>query len=93
MAKFRTSAELRDYATGRPPPSVSGPHADVVSVMVEAMHSEQGVDVPLLEVCFFGHICRQPPDKSLHWPSVESRHGFRHGSRTVMIFSSREVRQ
>lgn len=31
---------------GRRP--VSGPHADVVSVLVEAMRSEQGVDVPLL---------------------------------------------
>jgi nucleoid DNA-binding protein len=48
MAIFRASAELREYATGGPPPTVSGPHAEVVSVIVEAMQSEQGVDVPLL---------------------------------------------
>ena len=48
MAMFRASAELRAYATGGPPPPVSGPHAEVVSVIVEAMQSEQGVDVPLL---------------------------------------------
>ena len=48
MAMFRSSAELREYASGGPPPPVSGPHAEVVSVIVEAMQSEQGVDVPLL---------------------------------------------
>ena len=48
MAMFRASAELRDYATGGPPPSVSGPHAEVVSVIVEAMQGQEGVDVPLL---------------------------------------------
>ena len=48
MAMFRASAELRTYATGGPPPPVSGPHAEVVRVIVEAMQSEQGVDVPLL---------------------------------------------
>jgi hypothetical protein len=48
MAVFRASAELRAYATGGPPPHVSGPHAEVVSVIIEAMQSEQGVDVPLL---------------------------------------------
>ena len=48
MAMFRASAELREYATGGPPPSVSGPHAEVVSVIVRAMQSEQGVDVPIL---------------------------------------------
>lgn len=45
---FRASAELREYAAGGPPPPVSGPHAEVASVIVEAMQSEQGVDVPLL---------------------------------------------
>lgn len=45
---FRASAELREYASGGPPPPLSGPHAEVVSVIVEAMQSEQGVDVPLL---------------------------------------------
>ena len=48
MAMFRASAELRRYASGGPPPPVSGAHADVVWVIVEAMQSEQGVDVPLL---------------------------------------------
>ena len=48
MAMFRASAELRRYASGGPPPSVSGPHSEVVSDIVEAMQSEQGVDVPLL---------------------------------------------
>jgi hypothetical protein len=48
MAIFRPSTALREYATGGPPPSVSGPHAEAVSGIVEAMQSEQGVDVPLL---------------------------------------------
>jgi nucleoid DNA-binding protein len=48
MAMFRASAELREYASGGPPPPVSGPHAEVVSVIVDAMQSERGVDVPLL---------------------------------------------
>ena len=48
MAVFRASAELREYASGGPPPPVSGLHADVVSVIVEAMQSERGVVVPLL---------------------------------------------
>jgi len=45
---FRASAELQEHASGGPPPPVSGPHAEVVKVIVEAMQSEQGVDVPLL---------------------------------------------
>ena len=45
---FRASAELRGYASGGPPPTVSGPHAEVVGLVVCAMRSEQGVDVPLL---------------------------------------------
>jgi hypothetical protein len=48
MAMFRASAELREYANGGPPPPVFGPHAEVVRVIVEAMQSEQGVEVPLL---------------------------------------------
>ena len=48
MAMFRASAELREYASGGRPPPVSGPHADVVRVIVEAMQSERGVVVPLL---------------------------------------------
>lgn len=48
MAMFRASAELRAFASGGPPPVLSGPHAEAVGVIVEAMQSEQGVDVPLL---------------------------------------------
>jgi nucleoid DNA-binding protein len=48
MAMFRASMELREYASGGLPPSVSGAHAEVVSVIVEAMQTKQGVDVPLL---------------------------------------------
>jgi hypothetical protein len=35
------------HRAGRTPP-VSGPHAEVVSVIIEAMQSERGVLVPLL---------------------------------------------
>ena len=48
MAMFRASAELREYASSGRPPPVSGPHAEVVSVIIDAMQGEQGVDVPLL---------------------------------------------
>jgi len=48
MAMFRASTELREYASGGPPPPVSGPHAEVVRAIVEAMQGEQGVNVPLL---------------------------------------------
>lgn len=48
MAMFRASAELREYASGGPPPAVSGPHANAATVIIEAMQSERGVDVPLL---------------------------------------------
>ena len=48
MAMFRASTALREYSSGGPPPLVSGPHAEVVSVIIEAMQSERGVDVPLL---------------------------------------------
>ncbi|MGY8815330.1 MAG: hypothetical protein ACKVHQ_11550 [Gammaproteobacteria bacterium] len=48
MAIFRACQELREFANGGPPPSVSGTHAEIVRVIVEAMQSEQGIDVPLL---------------------------------------------
>ena len=48
MAMFRASAELREFASGGPLPRVSGPHAEVVSSLIEAMCSDQGIDVPLL---------------------------------------------
>lgn len=48
MAMFRASTELRVHVAGGPQPLVTGPHAEVVSVIVEAMQSEQGVNVPLL---------------------------------------------
>ena len=55
MAMFRASAELRVYASGGPPPPLSGPHAEVVGVIVKAMQSERGVEVPLL-----GHMAVVP---------------------------------
>ena len=48
MAMFRASAELREYASGGPPPAVSGRHAEAATVIIEAMQSEMGVNVPLL---------------------------------------------
>ena len=48
MAMFRASDQLRGYACGGMPPVVSGPYADLVCVIVEAMQDERGVDVPLL---------------------------------------------
>ncbi len=48
MAMFRASTELREYATGGPLPVVSGPHAKIVGVIIEAMQSELGVKVPNL---------------------------------------------
>lgn len=48
MAMFRASTELREHASGGPPPPVCGPHTEVVRVIIDAMQSEQGVDVPLL---------------------------------------------
>ena len=55
MAMFRASTELREYASGGPPPPVSGPHAEAVSVIIETMQSSQGIDVPLL-----GHMAVVP---------------------------------
>ena len=48
MVMFRVSAELRAYSTAGSLTLVSGPHAEVVSFIIEAMQMEQGVDVPLL---------------------------------------------
>ena len=48
MAMFRASPELRQYASGGSEPLVSGPHSEVVNVIIEAMQSEQGIDIPLL---------------------------------------------
>jgi hypothetical protein len=48
MAMFRASVELRAYVTDGRAPLLSRPHTEVVSFIVEAMQSEQGVDVPLL---------------------------------------------
>ena len=55
MAMFRASAELRTYASGGPSPLLSGPHASVVSRIIEAMKGETGVDVPRL-----GHMAVVP---------------------------------
>ena len=48
MAMFRASSELRDYASGGTKPEGSGPHAEVVSMIIEAMQCEEGVVVPSL---------------------------------------------
>ena len=48
MAMFRPSAELREYASGGPPPPVSGTHSEIVKSIVEAMQSEHGIEVPCL---------------------------------------------
>lgn len=48
MAMFRASTELRNYATGGKKPKISGPHAEIVKTIVEAMQSEKGIDVPNL---------------------------------------------
>ena len=48
MAMFRASAELREHITGGPPPSVSGTHAEAAHVIIQALHSERSLDVPLL---------------------------------------------
>lgn len=48
MAMFRASTQLREYVCGGPAPAVSGPHAALVHVIIAAMQSEQGVDVPQL---------------------------------------------
>ena len=55
IAMFRASKELRDHATGGPAPDIAGPHAKVVSVLVEAMQSDTGVEVPRL-----GHMAVVP---------------------------------
>ena len=66
MAMFRASAELREHASGGPAPSVSGPHAEVVSVIVEAMQSEWGVDVPLLGRMAVVPVPRKKPKLIFH---------------------------
>ena len=48
MAMFRPSVELRQFANGGPLPSVTGAHAEVVTSIIKAMQSEQGVEVPSL---------------------------------------------
>jgi hypothetical protein len=48
MAIFRASAELRSYASGGPPPNLSGPHARALRTIAEGMQSEGGITIPLL---------------------------------------------
>jgi hypothetical protein len=45
---FSTCTELRAYAIGGRPPSVSGPHSEAVRAIVEAMQSEEGIEIPRL---------------------------------------------
>ena len=48
MAIFRASAELRGYASGGPPPRLSGPHARALRTIAHGMQSERGITIPLL---------------------------------------------
>jgi nucleoid DNA-binding protein len=48
IAMFRASSELREYASGGKTPNLSGPHAELLSDIVETMQSEEGIEVPLL---------------------------------------------
>ena len=60
MAMFRACAELRDYASGGPQPNVSGPHTEVVQIIIEAMQCEEGIEIPC-----FGRMAVVPvPGKS-----------------------------
>ena len=45
---FRASAQLREYASGGPLPSLSGPHAWALKAIVQGMQGEAGISVPLL---------------------------------------------
>jgi hypothetical protein len=58
IAMFRACTELREYASGGPKPTVSGPHAEVVDIIVDAMQSEEGINVP-----FLGHMAVVPGKK------------------------------
>ena len=46
MAMFRASNELRDFASGGKLPTITGPHSDVIDVIVQAMLEPQGIDIP-----------------------------------------------
>lgn len=48
MAMFRASAELRAYACGGPPPSLSGRHASAVRAIVRGMLGKEGITIPRL---------------------------------------------
>lgn len=48
MAMFRASLELREYSSGGPLPSIPGPHAKAVGTIIEAMQSEDGINIPSL---------------------------------------------
>lgn len=46
IAMFRASPELREHASGGPPPDMAGPHAKTLSLIITAMQDEHGADVP-----------------------------------------------
>ena len=46
MAMFRGSNELRDFASGGTLPTISGPHTDVIDIIIHAMLEPQGIDIP-----------------------------------------------
>ena len=48
MAMFRASAELRDYSSGGPFPDVSGPHEEIIRIIIDGMQSSEGIEIPSL---------------------------------------------
>ena len=45
IAMFRPSAELRDFVSGGEFPIISGPHEDAIRYIIEAMRTEEGVEI------------------------------------------------
>lgn len=48
MAMFRASADFREHVMGGPLPTVTGPHAEVVTLIIDVMKIRNGVEVPSL---------------------------------------------
>ncbi len=48
MSMFRASANLRDYASGGPLPTLSGRHAPAVRTIIRGMLRKEGITIPQL---------------------------------------------
>jgi nucleoid DNA-binding protein len=48
IAMFRASKELREYFSGGPIPVLSGIHETAICFIIQAMQSEQGIEIPQL---------------------------------------------